>query len=102
MEIKKEIADAVIYGMGIVIRRFQTEDIPVFERRKIANDYAGKFTEEASRIENYKTILKLVGGVPPLLIEYPQFIKSMPPTKEDIEIATKWIENYKNYKATCK
>lgn len=102
MEIKKEIVDAVLYGIGIVTGRFKTEDIPVFERSKIANDYADKFTDEASKIENYKTILKLVGGVPPLLIEYPQFIKSIPPTKEDIEVATKWIENYKKYKTTCK
>lgn len=48
------------------------------------------------KINQYKSVLKLA-GVPKLLIEYPSFIRSVPPSLEDIDWAKgKIIKNKKS------
>lgn len=47
------------------------------------------------KIDSYKTILR-IAGVPEFLIENPEFIKSIPPTEDDIEWAKNEIEKHKN------
>lgn len=86
------------YGEGHLPHNLWMDD-DVFEQLRIKFEIMNGILPiaEISKIPHYKRILKMA-GVPELLIDYPELLKSMPPDKEDIEWANRKIKEFKNEK----